>query len=169
LRRLGDIINVPGLSREKVRASMDRLTTTDDTTLRGKVNINTAPAAVLAALPGMDVNVAQDIVNYRSSTPFTSIGDLLLLPSVTNNVFREVASYVTVRSFTYRIRAQGVLRNSRIQKYIEAVVVLQPVPMDESQTTGLTPTNASNAGTNSTEPQIPFIETKPRIVYWREW
>ena len=35
----------------------------------GRVNINTAPAAVLACLPGMDLNSAQQLVNYRLSNP----------------------------------------------------------------------------------------------------
>jgi type II secretory pathway component PulK len=37
----------------------------------GRVNINTAPAAVLACLPGMDFNSAQQLVNYRQSNPAT--------------------------------------------------------------------------------------------------
>ncbi len=150
------------LSREKLRAIADRITVTDETTVYGRVNLNTASPAVLAALPGMTAAIAQDIVNYRESQPFTSIGDILLVPSVSRTVFSRVADYVTVRSFTYRIRAQGVLRNSRIQKRIEAVVVLQPVPEEEMGDTGETTTD-------STQPQVPFIETKPRIVYWREW
>jgi competence ComEA-like helix-hairpin-helix protein len=163
---------VPGLSRDKVRAIADRLTISDDVTLRGRVNINTAPASVLAALPGMNAQIAEEIVNYRSSSPFTSVGDLLQISSVTNTVFSQVADSITVRSFTYRIRAQGVLPNSRIVKHIEAVVVLQPIPMDEQQANAQNPQNpqaAQNPPQTSTEPQIPFIETRPRIVYWREW
>lgn len=36
---------------------------------RGRVNINTASAPVLACLPGMDANTAQQVVNYRQANP----------------------------------------------------------------------------------------------------
>ena len=155
-----------------MRLIADKITISDDTTLRGKVNINTASPAVLAALPGMNPSIAMDIVNYRESTEggFQTIGDILQVSSVTNSVFSRVADYITVRSFTFRIRAQGVVRGSRIRKHIEAVIVLYPVPMDEEALTADgAPDATADTTTDSAEPQIPFIETKPRIVYWREW
>ncbi|MCS6861825.1 MAG: helix-hairpin-helix domain-containing protein, partial [Abditibacteriales bacterium] len=163
-RRIGDIINVPGLSRDKVRLIADKITVTDDMLLHGKVNINTASPAVLAALPGMTPAIAMDIVNYRESTEggFQTIGDILNVPSVTNAVFSRVADYITVRSFTFRIRAQGIVRGSRVRKNIEAVIVLYPVPTEEMSAD-------AEPAAESAEPRIPFIETKPRIVYWREW
>ena len=41
----------------------------------GRVNVNTAPAAVLACLPGVDVNAAQQMVDYRDSNP-NSLGTI---------------------------------------------------------------------------------------------
>ncbi len=159
------------MSRDKVRLIADKITVTDDTTLRGRVNINTASPAVLAALPGMNPSIALDIVNYRESTEggFQTIGDILQVPSVTNAVFSRVADYITVRSFTFRIRAQGVVRGSRIRKHTEAVIVLYPIPTDEEMMAAGGEEAAQGTTTDSAEPQIPFIETKPSIVYWREW
>jgi type II secretory pathway component PulK len=45
------------------------LTTTSDTYIQGRVNINTASAAVLACLVGGDTGVAQQLVSYRQSNP----------------------------------------------------------------------------------------------------
>jgi DNA uptake protein ComE-like DNA-binding protein len=45
------------------------LTVTSGTYIEGRVNINTASAAVLACLVGGDLGVAQQLVNYRQSNP----------------------------------------------------------------------------------------------------
>ena len=45
------------------------LTTTSGTYVQGRVNVNTASAAVLACLLGGDTGAAQQLVNYRQSNP----------------------------------------------------------------------------------------------------
>jgi DNA uptake protein ComE-like DNA-binding protein len=46
------------------------LTTTSGTYVNGRVNVNTASAAVLACLLGGDTGAAQLLVNYRQSNPY---------------------------------------------------------------------------------------------------
>jgi len=47
------------------------LTTVTNAYIEGRVNINTASAAVLASLPGLDsdTGLAETLVNYRQSSP----------------------------------------------------------------------------------------------------
>jgi len=66
----------------------------DETRVAGRININTAPAMVLAQLPwlryegGVDCNRPEDIVGYRvrdgQSHPYRSIADLMQIPSMRN-------------------------------------------------------------------------------------
>jgi type II secretory pathway component PulK len=45
------------------------LTATEGSYVEGRVNVNTASAAVLACLLGEDTDVAEQLVNYRQSNP----------------------------------------------------------------------------------------------------
>jgi DNA uptake protein ComE-like DNA-binding protein len=56
----------------------------DETRIKGRININTAPAFVIAQLPWMQPQIAQAIVNYRDTTggAFRSIGELMQVPEM---------------------------------------------------------------------------------------
>ena len=79
----------------------------------GRVNINTAPVAVLACLPGMDFNAAQQLVNHRQSNPLrlTSIAWIVDALGSSNPVLQTLAQgdYITTHSyqFTADIAAVG--------------------------------------------------------------
>lgn len=105
---------------------VDQITTTDDPTVSGFVNINTAPQEILQLLPGMDVEKAGAIINRRESepedneqaealaeagvegNPFESIGQLLDVEGIDMETFRQIAELVTYRSHGFRIEADGV-------------------------------------------------------------
>lgn len=126
-QKLGEIIRVPGLSREKVAQILDRITNTDDVTLRGRINLNTAPYEVLMTLPLMTEEAAQDIISYReSSGPFTQLGDVLSVDSITDAMFEELADHVTVRSAAFRITADGIITGTTVRRRIEAIVLVEP-------------------------------------------
>ena len=88
---------------------LDELTLTDDERLAGKINVNTASAQVLLALPEMDRETAGAIVNYRDSErgEFYTVGELLLSQTVTEAQFKALAELVTVRSNVFEIRSRG--------------------------------------------------------------
>lgn len=88
-----------------------------------RVNVNTAPAAVLAALvPGMDASAAAAIKGVREKTPFTSVDEVLALPElaglseadrkelkgllVTGSEYFQIVSQVTVGERTARLVSQ---------------------------------------------------------------
>jgi type II secretory pathway component PulK len=58
-----------GMSSDEFGLIYNDITATNAPFSTGRVNINTAPPAVLACLPGMDANSIQQIVSYRQSNP----------------------------------------------------------------------------------------------------
>ncbi len=72
----------------------------NETRITGRININTAPAFVLAQLPWMRYGEstafgrATDIVNYRvgsgAGNPYRSIGDLMQIPSMRSLMFDQL-------------------------------------------------------------------------------
>jgi len=103
-----DLLSVSGLARDKVAQIYDRLTATTDTTRPGLININTAPLEVLEALPDLDETTAQAIIDYRNDQgPFTDVGQLLQVESVSNTTFTQIANLLTARSHIFHIRATG--------------------------------------------------------------
>ena len=74
----------------------------------GRINVNTASKQVLAALPGVDNTVAQNIVkgiskNGKQIRPYKSIYDLLDVKGITPVLMCRIANYITTRTDVYRI------------------------------------------------------------------
>lgn len=116
---------------------VDKITTTDDSTIAGLININTAPMEILALLPGMDHQKAQAIITRRdenpeeqnnsenpvTGNPFTNLADLLDIEEIDNQTFREVINWVTYRSHGYRIKSSGIDPSGKITAICEGIVV----------------------------------------------
>lgn len=112
------------ISTEDFKSIADRITMTDEATVAGLININTAPQEILQLLPGMDEQKAQAIISRRESTPenpqqnaagealqgnpFTNIGQLLDVQGIDRETFRQMAGLVTYRSHSFMIEASGV-------------------------------------------------------------
>jgi type II secretory pathway component PulK len=78
----------------------------------GRVNINTAPAAVLACLPGLDADLAQQLVNYRESNPatLTSIAWIVDALGTGSQAVTTLAEgdYITTQSYQFSADIAGV-------------------------------------------------------------
>ncbi|MBM3215378.1 hypothetical protein FJZ36_10740 [Candidatus Poribacteria bacterium] len=125
-------------TRDELKQAIDSATIVDGQTLTGVVNVNTASQTVLALLPGMDENRAQAIIDRRgtssdkttgattSSTqqtqPFTTIGDLLDVPGIDENVFKQIANFVTYRTQVFRLQASGIARDGKALARIMTVL-----------------------------------------------
>ena len=114
------------LTQQEFIGIIDKITLKDGETRSGLINVNTAPAEILALLPGMDPQKAQAIVTRReqdppddapvlsfteeeiTGNPFTNISQLSEMEEIDFNTFRELADWVTYRSHGYRIEANGI-------------------------------------------------------------
>ncbi len=90
----------PGLMREYLPRLMDAVTTGSGAPLAGRVNINLAPPEVLAALPGIDMALADRIVSARAMQSGDDLGGqhavwLLVEGIVDRQAMMRLERYVT--------------------------------------------------------------------------
>ncbi|RKU11235.1 hypothetical protein C6503_18865 [Candidatus Poribacteria bacterium] len=126
------IKDVTMLTQQEFIGIVDKITLKDGETRSGLININTAPAEILALLPGMDPQKAQAIVERREQdppddspiqnyteeeikgNPFTNISQLSELEEIDFETFGEVVDWITYRSHAYRIEATGIDAAGRV-------------------------------------------------------
>ena len=64
----------------------------------GRVNINTADAAVLCTLPGIGEARAKDIIAYREANGvFESCEDIMKVPGIKTSVYSKISDRITVK------------------------------------------------------------------------
>jgi len=105
------------ISLELFSGIADKLTTTNDKQIAGRVNINTSPKIVLACLLGGDDDaktLADEIITYRKTLTggMESIADLLKVPSMKIETFKEIANHITTRSDIFMIRSAAAAENN---------------------------------------------------------
>jgi hypothetical protein len=102
----------------------DRLTTSDEETLPGLVNVNTASKEVLLCLPGLEEQDAEAMLSYREGNE-----ELDSIAWVTKVLDREKATgiggYITARSFQYSADIVCLSGNGRAYKRFKAVFDVQ--------------------------------------------
>jgi type II secretory pathway component PulK len=117
-----------GVGGGELAAVLDRLTTVQAASrkvLPGLINANTAPAEVLAALPGMDPNLAQQVIDARRNLdPGTLASPAWLFTQnlLDAQAFKTVAPYITARSFQYSVRCVGFGVPCGRYRVVEAVL-----------------------------------------------
>jgi len=89
---------------------------------RGKININTASATVLQAIPGIDQNSADQIIKLRSGpdgadgtaddTPFVRPGDGIEAV-VGRGGASQIQQYCDVRSYTFEVRVDAEIGGTK--------------------------------------------------------
>ncbi len=101
----------------------DDVTTVSSSSQAGAININTAGFEVLVCLPGMTRELAQAVISQRQSGGFfASTGELLKVPGLTRDIFKQIAPLVTARSETFRILSEGKINSTGVQQRIQAIV-----------------------------------------------
>ncbi|MBN1903323.1 general secretion pathway protein GspK [Candidatus Sumerlaeota bacterium] len=92
----------------------DALTVSNEQTIPGRVNVNTAPSEVLACLPGMDEGTAEKVVSARTQK---SLDDMKSLAWVADVLEREqcieAGPYLTTRCYQFRADISAVGLNGR--------------------------------------------------------
>jgi DNA uptake protein ComE-like DNA-binding protein len=93
-----------------VHTSITAVTTTG---VQGLVNVNTAPVAVLACIPGIGPNNAASIVAYRQANP-TALTSFAWLPQVISKaIIARAGPYITDQSYQFSADIAAVGRNGR--------------------------------------------------------
>ena len=120
-----------GVKAEQLPVVVDRLTAQRTTgsrrTAPGLVNVNTAPAEVLAVLPGLDASLAQDIVDLRANVPAetkSTIAWLYTQNLLDADAFKKAAPFLTARSYQYSVRCIGFGVPCGRHRVLEAVLDL---------------------------------------------
>lgn len=116
--------------------SLSRIKTLGTVLGDGKVNINTATADVLAALPGMDPKAAQMVVEFRKGPDgiegtsddfvFASPDDLAKVPGLTPVRVAPALSLAKVNSNIFRAQAVGsVYQGQRVASHKDVSAILE--------------------------------------------
>jgi DNA uptake protein ComE-like DNA-binding protein len=134
-----DLLGAPGLKdaqgkeiqlvvqevKEDLPILLDRCTATNQGKAIGLVNLNTASTKVLAALPGLSPALAEAIVSARvglSPEARTTSAWLYQDGLLNADAFRQVAPYLTTRSYQFRFRVAAYSIPAGSYCVFEAVV-----------------------------------------------
>jgi len=106
---------------------LDHCTTSANYELTPRVNVNTAPAEVLACLPGLTSDDVTAIVNARSgltpSDPETLSGAwLVTAANLSPTKFRGIERYISGKSSTFRVHSVGYFGQGGPVSRVEAVI-----------------------------------------------
>lgn len=134
----------PGVLEESMPILLDKLTTVNQAELPPRINVNTAPLAVLTTLPGLSESDVQAILGTRPDPsvpepPDTIYGTtawLMTEAGLPASKLQTLEKYITARSQVYRVQSVGHFDGGGPTARIEAVI-------------------DTNGG-------------RPRIVYWRD-
>ena len=130
---IGDLLDNNILDVQTFSKIADKITVDDSDKIPGKVNVNTASEIVLAALMGggdSAEQTAENIIAYRATLLYgmESIGELMDVPSMSINTFKNIAGLVTTRSDVYSIRCVATAdRNGKNGAKLETEAVVDRV------------------------------------------
>jgi type II secretory pathway component PulK len=123
-------LNDPGQLKTLLPLLLDACTTTQDTELPARINVNTAPRSVLATLPGISEGDVQAILDHRPLTSTTDPPDqiyqtpawLLTEANFSSQTLQTLEKYITCRPQVYRLQAVGFFENGGPSVRVEAVI-----------------------------------------------
>ena len=103
-----------GLSETDFATIEDALSVSSESTVQGLVNINHAPAEVLACLPGLDTNLAAELVSYRTGKTESELNSVAWVAGVIDKSKAiEAGPYLTAHTFQYRADITAVGAHGR--------------------------------------------------------
>lgn len=90
-----------GLEYEEFAEIIDRLTTTDNEQIVGRININTAPEEVLLCLPQLEQSDVDALIQQRSQTSTQTDNILWITKVLEQDKSQAIGPYITARSMQY--------------------------------------------------------------------
>jgi len=126
---LAQLATAAHLDYDKIAQLIDLVTVESAAVLRGRVNANTAPQEVIAALPGSSVIIAQSMIERREQAPFLTLGEVVTFLVEQPNgpaVFEQMIDHVTTKSSSFLIESMGWAATGRSHRTLTALVRRQP-------------------------------------------
>ncbi len=126
---LSQLATAAGLDYETIARLVDLLDADSGLWVQGKVNVNTAPPAVLAALPGGSDSLAQAIAERREERPFVSrseVADLLLGQGGGPDAMLQMIDHITTKSSSFIIESMGWTETGHSFRTVRALVRRRP-------------------------------------------
>jgi len=126
---LGQLASAAGLNFGKIAQIIDSFTVEMSPVERGKVNLNTAPLEVIAALPGSSEAVAAAIIARRDQAPFRSLGEVVsMLAELPDGpaLFEQMIDHVRAKSSSFVIESMGWTSAGRTHRTLSALVRRTP-------------------------------------------
>jgi general secretion pathway protein K len=115
------VFAINGLNVQDARTLLNVATITNETTLSGKINLNTAPESVLRTIPNLQEDQVQSIINQQGN--FDELGDLADIPGFSTNALQQVADFFTIGCQTFIVRLQA--SKGTTKSYREAFITVQ--------------------------------------------
>ena len=137
--------NDPDAMREYLPQLMDRVTTGGEKSLSGRINVNLAPAAVLASVPGLNADLAEDIMGRRPADPMSIDTHqhhptwLLIDGLVSLKTMKALLPYLTAGGCVYKVQSVGFFDNGGPLVRLEAVIDATESPPSMLSLKNLTP------------------------------
>jgi type II secretory pathway component PulK len=109
---------------------LDEVTTVQDSVLPARINVNTAPSAVLTTLPGLETSDVQAIFSNRpdysnGQTPdpiYQTPAWLMTQANFTAQKMQALERYITARSQVYRLQSVGYFDGGGPTARVEAMI-----------------------------------------------
>lgn len=117
---LSAVLQTPGLSNADITAVLNALTVTAETTVSGKMNLNTVTEPVLRTIPDLTDDQIQSILSRQPT--FAELGDLATLSGFTPQNVQTFADRFTVSASSFLVRVEG--RRGSATVHLEAVVTV---------------------------------------------
>ncbi|ARN57547.1 general secretion pathway protein GspK [Sedimentisphaera salicampi] len=90
-----------GMTLEEFEKLGANITTSDEDTINGLINVNSAPSEVLLCLPGLEESEVEDLVEYRAENP-PEEGSIIWITEVLEEAKAvEIGSFITGSSHQY--------------------------------------------------------------------
>jgi len=128
-----------GMTLEEFSPIADRITTNRDRTLRGMINVNTAPKEVLLCLPELDEADASALVSGRSADNADRSSIAWVAEAISQEKAVAIGSYLTARSYQFSADIVSVAGNGRAFRRCRIVVDARSSPPQVIYRQDLTP------------------------------
>jgi type II secretory pathway component PulK len=117
-----------GLTMEEFEPVADQLTTSEERTLRGLINVNTAPKQVLLCLPGLEESDVSALMSGRSADNLRRNSIAWVADALPQEKALGIGAYLTARSYQFSADIVSVAGSGRAFRRCRIVVDARSSP-----------------------------------------